>query len=55
MEQLTDQQLRIEALDRAVRSALGGGAGEKPETTVRRAEQYLRFLQGQQTDDKAAD
>jgi hypothetical protein len=42
----TDQQLRIEALDRAVRVNLATGGMDEPEATVERADAYLAFLKG---------
>ncbi len=42
----TDQQLRIEALDRAVRVNLSTGGMDAAEDTVKRAEAYLTFLKG---------
>ncbi|WP_267237810.1 MULTISPECIES: hypothetical protein [unclassified Curtobacterium] len=42
----TDQQLRLEALDRSVRVNLSTGGNDSTEDTVKRAEAYLAFLKG---------
>ena len=48
MSQMTEHEtsIRIEALDRAVRVALAAGGHEADGSTVARAEEFYRFLNG---------